>query len=214
MRRDQAAIALGNGSALMPGRKAAAHRFPSPRAQLPAQFAIIQQRGHCRRNRFLGALLHEPAVLAVSDDLRNAARITGDHRLSHRHRLDDRQAEGFLVGGMHEQIELMEKRPDILLESAEMDAIRDAALTRSFLEVRPHLGNIGAQDDYVQVGKCLAQPGDRADKFVVPLPGIHARRYPCDAGILGDAELLANRRAVLQLFLRIEVVGVDGIVYL
>ena len=91
----------------------------------------------------------------------------------------------------------MKKRSDILLESTVVNTIRDAALVRHLLIACPEFGHIGAEYHDVQIGKSLPQPRDRADQFMLPLPGIHSRHNTRDSSIPRNAELLTNRRTAI-----------------
>src|SRR5271170_2668420 len=105
----------------------------------------------------------------------------------------------------------MEKWPDILLVPTEMDTIGDASLARSVLKVRPHVGHIGAKYHYMQIGKGFSQAGGRANQFNLPLPGIHSGCDANETSTLRNAELLTKRSAVVKVFVRVEVIGIDSI---
>src|ERR1700736_899132 len=106
----------------------------------------------------------------------------------------------------------MEERSDIFLESTEMHAICDAPLARALFKLRPHFGHIGAEYHYMQIGKSLSPPRDCANELILPLPRIHSRRDARDASVVRNAELLANRREAIKFLVRVEVIGIDGIV--
>src|SRR6266545_3266486 len=113
---------------------------------------------------------------------------------------------------MYEQIKLLQKGPDILLESTEMNTIRDAALARFPLILRPHIRYIGAKYHHMKVGQSITQPRDGTNQFKLSLPGIHSRCDACDQRVPRNGKSVANRGAGFQFLIRVKMIGIDGIV--
>ena len=137
----------------------------------------------------------QPAVLAVDDEVEQAADRRGHHRHAAGQRLDRGQAERFEVRRLHDEVRRLDHRGDVGERTDEADAVcRPCSLDERAARCAgvPRMpGHVGSGHDQQRVGR-LQQP-PRLEQFEQPLLAAQAADEQADDAIERQAELARSR---------------------